>query len=135
MTNLTAIAEAARRVVEAEKLVSERYDVAKAAAGTDGRGAAMRALVTAENECSDADEALKSLTPASVVLEMAEALAWRPIETLPADGEYALVSHPYWGGYMGVKYHTEEEKAKSLRAWTNGPSVWCRPPLPTKEPS
>jgi hypothetical protein len=119
--NLTAIAESARRVVEAEKAVMDATTLAEIAKGNA--------------EIDAADEALKSLTPANVVLEMAEALAWRPIETLPADGEYALVSHPYWGGYMGVKYHTEEEKAKSLRAWTNGPSVWCRPPLPTKEPS
>jgi hypothetical protein len=75
MPDFTAIAEAARRVVEAEKLVSEAHETAMIAPNKSSKRIAVRMLVKAENACSDADEALKTLTPASVVLEMAEALA------------------------------------------------------------
>ena len=52
---------------------------------------------------------------------------WKPIETAPC-GEQIIVGSHTWTGWTIAKFDDGEHKARQLRRWIDGPTVWMRGP-------
>ncbi len=70
-------------------------------------------------------------------LELADAVAWKPMETAPRNGEMILIAHNHWGtvnvtlaGWGRVNYGCgqHEEGWRSYSGFLTGAKWWCAIP-------